>query len=331
VPWRLRRAPDVIMRRGLAIYVLRRLLSLAILLVFISFGVFSLLYVASGDPVDILLGVQPRTEETVTALREEYHLNEPFLTQYWIWAQDAARFEFGNSIQTTLPVTDEIRSRLPVSVFLGVYAFILTMVFGVALGIRAAIDKHRAADRGIVAGSVIGLSTPAFVSGVFLLYVFGVELHWFPIFGPGEGFVDRLWHLTLPAIALALVACAYIVKHTRAALLNVLDQDYVTFARARGLSKRRVLFLYGLRNGLIPIVTLSGPLLAFLITGAVLVEVTFSLPGIGQLLVQSATTKDLPLLQGITLVAAIFILVANLLVDLMYMAVDPRIRLGSGT
>jgi peptide/nickel transport system permease protein len=316
---------------GHVFYVLRRLLALAVLLVFISFAVFSLLYIAPGSAVDILLGDTPRTEETVRSLEEEYHLNEPFLTQYWIWAQDAARLEFGDSIQTTLPVTDEIRSRLPVSIFLGVYAFILTMVLGVALGILAALRGQRALDRGIVGGAVVGLSTPAFVSGVFLLYVFAVELGWFPVFGQGAGFVDQLWHLTLPAIALALVACAYIVKHTRAALLNVLDQDYVTFARARGLSNRRVLFLYGLRNGLIPIVTLSGPLLAFLITGAVLVEVTFSLPGIGQLLVQSATTKDLPLLQGITLVAALFILVANLFVDLLYMAVDPRIRLGRGT
>jgi peptide/nickel transport system permease protein len=303
---------------------------LGVLLVVISFAVFSLLYIAPGSAVDILLGINPRTEQTVAALEKEYHLDEPFLTQYWIWAKDAAQLQFGDSIQTTLPVTDEIRSRLPTSIFLGVYAFVITVVLGVALGILAALRKQRALDRGIVGGSVIGLSTPAFVSGVFLLYVFAVELGWFPTFGQGEGVFGQFWHLTLPAIALALVACAYVVKHTRAALLNVLDQDYVTFARARGLSSRRVLFLYGLRNGLIPIVTLSGPLLAFLVTGAVLVEVTFSLPGIGQLLVQSATTKDLPLLQGITLVAAIFILVANLLVDLLYMAVDPRIRLGRG-
>jgi len=152
-------------------------------------------------------------------------------------------------------------------------------------------------------------------------------LPWFPVFGQGEGFVDQVHHLTLPAIALALVACSYIVKHTRGALLNVLEQDYITFARARGLPERRVLFRYALRNALIPVVTLSGPLLAFLITGAVLVEVTFTLPGIGQLLVQSAVQKDLPLLQGIALTAAVFVLVANLLVDLLYMAVDPRIRL----
>lgn len=323
--------------RKLASYAGRRVLGVAALLLLISFAVFSLQHIAPGDPIDIVLQsnsnqgqAQQTSPETLRVLNEKYHFDEPFLEQYLLWATNAAQLDLGDSVQTTLPVTHEIRARLPVSIFLGVYAFTLTMIFGVALGIFAALKGQHAVDRGISAGSVIGLSTPAFVSGVFLLYLFAVRLEWFPTFGGGTGFVDHLRHLTLPAIALAVAACAFIVKHTRASLLNVLDQDYVTFARARGLSGRRVLFAYGLRNALIPIVTLSGPLLAFLITGAVLVEVTFSLPGVGQLLIQSATTKDLPLLQGITLVAAIFILVANLIVDVLYMAVDPRIRLGRG-
>jgi peptide/nickel transport system permease protein len=309
-------------------YLVRRLLAVALLLVVISFSVFSLLYLAPGNAIDILIGTNPRTDETVQILEERYHLDEPFLTQYWLWAKDAAQLEFGDSIETTLPVTYELRSRLPVSIFLGVYAFILTMVLGIVLGVLAALKGQRTLDRGIVGGSIIGLSTPAFVSGVFLLYLFAVRLGWFPTFGHGEGFFDELWHLTLPAVALALVACAYVVKHTRAALLNALDQDYVTFARARGLSSQRVLVVYGLRNALIPVVTVAGPLLAFLVTGAVLVEITFALPGVGELLVQSATAKDLPVLQAIALVAAAFILAANLLVDLLYMAIDPRIRLG---
>jgi peptide/nickel transport system permease protein len=204
------------------------------------------------------------------------------------------------------------------------------MVLGVGFGILAALRKWSLADRGIVATSIVGLSTPAFVSGVFLLYIFAVELPWFPVFGSGDWFVDQLWHLTLPAFALAFVAAAYVLKHTRAAMIGVLDQDYVTFARARGLSSRRVLYLYALRNALIPVVTISGLILAFVITGAVLVEVTFSVQGIGWLLVQSATTKDLPVLQGVGLVVATTIMVANLLADLVYLAVDPRIRFGGG-
>jgi peptide/nickel transport system permease protein len=317
--------------RGLALYITRRLVVLAALLLFISFAVFSLLYITPGNAVDILLGTNPRTPELVQALNHKYHLDQPFLTQYWIWLKGASHFEFGDSIQSTLPVSDQIRSRIGVSTFLGVYAFILTMVFGVVLGVVAALRRQRVVDRAIVGGSLIGLSMPAFISGVFLLYVFAVVLGWFPTFGQGRGFFDQLNHLTLPAISLALVACAYILKHTRAALLNVLDQDYVTFARARGLPARYVLINYALRNALIPVVTLAAPLLAFLITGAVLVEVTFSLPGIGQLLVQSASEKDLPQLQAITLLVAVLILVANLIVDLMYFVVDPRIRVRAGT
>jgi peptide/nickel transport system permease protein len=297
--------------------------------ILISFLVFSLLHLAPGDPVQILLGPSRiSTPETRQIIRAQYHLDQPFLTQYWLWAKGAAQLHFGESIQTSLPVTQEIKRRLPVSLFLGIYAFILTMVLGVTLGTIAALRKQGTLDRGIVGGSVIGLSTPAFVSGVFLIYVFAVELGWFPVFGEGEGFLDRLWHMTLPAIALALVACAYIVKHTRAALLNVLNQDYVTFARARGLSERRVLFRYSLRNALIPVVTVSGILLSGLIAGAIFVEVVFSLPGLGSMAVQAATTRDLPMLQGITLLIAVLVMGINLLADLLYTAADPRIRLG---
>jgi peptide/nickel transport system permease protein len=311
------------------IYVLRRLVGVVVLLALVSFLVFSLLYVSPGSPIDTLLGEEPRTPQRVQTLREQYHLDEPFLEQYWIWTKGAAQFQFGDSI-SSLSVSEAISGRLPVSVFLGIYAFILTMVLGVVLGVVAALRSQRAVDRGIVGGAVIGLSTPAFVSGVFILFVFAVQLDLFPSFGRGDGFVDQLWHLTLPAASLALIACALVIKHTRAALLKVLDEDYVTFARARGLSNRRVMLRYALRNALIPVVTLSGPLLAYLVTGAVLVEVTFSLPGIGQLLVQAATTKDIALLQGVTLVVATFILLANLVVDLLYLAIDPRIRLGEG-
>jgi peptide/nickel transport system permease protein len=315
--------------RSLAVYVARRLATLCLLLVIVSFAIFSLLYASPGNAVDTLLGTAPRTPETVRALRSEYHLDQPFLTQYWLWAKDAARFQFGDSVQTTLPVTDEIRSRLPTSLFLGAYAFILTMLLGLGLGVLAALRRSSTIDRSIVGGSIVGLSTPAFVSGVFLLYVFSVRLRWFPVFGQGSGFIDRFWHLTLPAFSLALVTSAYVMKHTRAAMLGVLQQDYVTFARARGLSWHRVLLAYGLRNALIPVVTISGLVLAYVITGAVLVEVTFSVSGIGQLLVQSATAKDLPMLQGVALVVAVLIMLANLVADLTYAVVDPRVRVGS--
>jgi peptide/nickel transport system permease protein len=309
-------------------FILRRLGALALLLLFISFLVFSLLYVSPGSAVEILVGTQIPDPQLIAALREEYNLDEPFLTQYWIWLRDALQFDFGNSVQTTLPVTDEIRARLRTSIFLGIYAYILTLLIGVGLGIWAALRRGGIGDRTVVGLSVVGISAPAFVVGLLLLYVFAIVLPWFPAFGQGQGFFDEVWHLTLPAIALAIGGAAFLVKHTRAALVGVLDQDYLTFARARGLSRRRVLFVYALRNALIPVVTISGLILAGLITGALLVEVAFSLPGIGSLLVNAVSTKDLPMVQGVTMVIAIVILLANLLADLMYVAIDPRIRLG---
>jgi peptide/nickel transport system permease protein len=312
----------------LALFVARRLLVLALLLVLISFLVFLLLYASPSNAIDILLGTQPRSPQVVAALRHQYHLDDPFLVQYWLWASNALHLDFGNSITTSLPVWDEIAARLPTTLFLGIYGYILTMVLGVGLGIGAALRRRNVVDRGIVGGSIIALSTPVFVSGTFFIYLFAIVVHWFPTFGAGSGFRDELWHLTLPAVALMLVGSAYLVKHTRAAMINVLDQDYVTFARARGLSSRRILLVYALRNALIPVVTISGVLLAFTITGAVVVEVTFSLPGIGQLLVQSANGKDLPTVQGVALLIAAVIMLANLLADLLYIAVDPRIRLG---
>lgn len=313
---------------GLLFFVLRRLVVLAILLVLISFVTFSLLYISPGNLITILLGARPHTPETVRALTNEYHLNSPFMVQYWLWAKEAVQLNFGSSIQTSIPVTSEIGARLPLSIFLGVYSFILTMVFGVGLGVVSALRRGSIVDRGLTGGVMLGLSTPAFVASVALLYVFAIQVRWFPAYGVGTGWFDELWHLTLPALALAVTTVAYVVRHTRAAMIGTLDQDYVVFARARGLSSRRVLYVYLLRNALIPVITISGVILSSLIVGVVLVEVAFSLPGLGSLLVTAATAKDIPTLQGVVLLFAVVIVVANLLADVVYMLVDPRIRVG---
>ncbi len=304
----------------------RRIVALGILLVAISFLVFSLLYLSPGNVLDMLLGPRPRSPATVQALTNEYHLNKPFLVQYGMWAREAASFHFGTSIQTSLPVSKELAARLPTSLFLGGYAYVLTMAAGIGLGVLAAFRRRSAIDRGAVASAVIGLSTPVFVAGVFLLYVFAIQARWFPAFGAGSGGLDEVLHLTLPAVALAITTSAYVLKHTRAAVASVLEQDYIAFARARGLSRSRILFSYVLRNALIPIVTISGVLLSTLIVGSVLVEITFSIEGVGQLLVQSANAKDIPMLQGVVLVVAVIIVLANLLADVMYLIADPRIR-----
>jgi peptide/nickel transport system permease protein len=312
-------------RRSLALYVGRRLVALVLLVVVISFVVFSLLYLAPGSPEQILLGARPSTPETVAAIRAEYHLDDPFLVQYWDWFRDALRFDFGRSIRTNEPVVDGIRERFWLTLQLGGLAFLITMLLGVPLGVLAALRRRTATDRGIVALSVVGVSAPAFATGILLLYVFAVRLGWFPVFGEGSGVIDRLQHLALPAIALALTGMGLILKLTRTAVIGSLEQDYVTFARARGIPRRRVLRAYALRNGLVPIVTAAGLLLAYMLAGTVLVEVTFALPGLGSLLVESVRTLDIPMVQALTILIATIVVLVNLLADLVYVAIDPRI------
>jgi peptide/nickel transport system permease protein len=312
-------------RASLALYVGRRLLALMALVVLISFVVFSLLYLAPGSPEQILLGARPATQETIDSIREEYHLNDPFLVQYGKWAGDALRFDFGRSIRTNEPVVDGIADRFKLTLQLGGLAFLITIALGVPLGVLAAVRNRTSIDRGIVALSVVGVSAPAFATGILLLYVFAVELNWFPVFGEGSGVVDRLRHLALPALSLALTGMGLVLKLTRTAVIGSLEQDYVTFARARGIPRRRVLATYALRNALVPIVTAGGLLLAYMLAGTVLVEVTFALPGLGSLLVDSVRTLDVPMVQALTILIATLVVVVNLLADLAYVAVDPRI------
>jgi peptide/nickel transport system permease protein len=315
--------------RALALFVARRLAALAVLLAIISFGVFSLLYLAPGDTVQGLLGARQATPDLIAQLRAQYHLDDPFLTQYWIWLSGALHGDLGLSSFSGVSVIETIRARFPVTAFLGVYAFTITMIVGVSLGVAAALRKRSTVDRSIVGLSVVGVSMPAFVTGTLLLYLLAVRFEIFPAFGAGSGFTDRLYHLTLPAIALAFTQATFVLKLTRAAMIEALDQDYVAFARARGVPAARVVFAYALRNALVPVVTAGGIVLGALLTGAVLIEVVFALPGLGSLLIDSVNAKDIPMVQGLAILAATTIVLVNLLTDLLYLYVDPRIRLGA--
>lgn len=314
--------------RLIGVLVARRMaIALAILIV-VSFATFSLLYLAPGSAVQALIGPHPATPQLIASLRKEFHLDQPFLVQYLDYVKGIFHLDFGTSVRTGEPVGAMLRQAAPVTVFLALYAFVLTIVVGVALGVFAALRNRTAVDRGIVGLSVVGISAPAFASGFLLMYVFAVVLGWFPAVGAGEGFSDRLTHLTLPAIALAISGAAFVVKLTRAAVVTALEQDYITFARARGLSQRRVVLAYALRNALIPIITASGAILAGLLTGTVLVEVTFGISGLGSLLIDSVNAKDVPVVQAVAVLFAIVIVMVNLLVDVCFIAVDPRIQLG---
>lgn len=314
--------------RRLAWFVGRRLVALALLLLGLSFLIFSLMYLAPGSPEQVLLGARPASPELVASLRARFHLDEPFLEQYRLWLTGALHFDFGESARTGRSVTETIEAKLGMTAFLVLYASLVAVLAGIPLGVLAAVRKRTLVDRGIVGLSVLGVSAPAFVTGIVLLYVFAVQLGWFPTYGSGSGFADRLWHLTLPALALALTALALVVKLTRTAMAEVLDQDYVAFALARGVPLRRVLVHHALRNALVPIVTVSGAVLTVVLTGTLLVESTFALPGIGTLLVNAVQDKDVPMLQAVALLLAAVIVLVNLAVDVIYTLIDPRIAYG---
>jgi peptide/nickel transport system permease protein len=307
----------------------KRLLAFVLLLLIISLGIFSLIHAAPGSAEQILLaGRRPPSPERVAAIQERYRLNESFLNQYGYWMSRAVRLDFGESIRTGQAVTVALRERAALTLFLGAYAFIIIMLLGVPLGVLAAVKRRTSIDRATVGLSVVGVSAPAFVTGIFLLYVFAVALGWFPAFGAGDGFVDQLWHLALPAVALALTGLAPIIRYTRTGMLEALDQDYIVFASARGLARGRVLFAYGLRNALIPVVTAGGLILGVMLTGAVLVEVTFSLPGLGALLIEAVNFQDVPVVQALAILTAAMVITVNLLTDILYLFIDPRIRFG---
>ncbi len=313
-------------RRNLVAFIARRLLAAVVMLMIVSVAIFGLLYATPGSAEQVLLAGRVANEETRENIRERYNLDEPLPTQYSLWVKDAVRMDFGESIRTGEPVTTAIKERGRLSLRLGAYGFVVAFVTGIGLGILSAVKNRSGIDRAVVSTSVVGASAPPFVTGVFLLYVFAVLLGWFPAFGQGEGLVDELWHLTLPALTLAFGASALLIRFTRVGMIAALDQDYVTFARARGVPERRVLLGYALRNAMIPVVTASTVLLAAMLTGAVLIEVTFALPGLGALLIDSVAYKDVLMVQGLTMLLAAVAILTNLLTDILYLFADPRIR-----
>jgi peptide/nickel transport system permease protein len=314
------------MGEGLGRLLVRRIAVAIPLLFILSFAVFTLIHIAPGDPVRMLLGAKPITPEAMEAIRQRYNLNDPFLVQYAKWVWQVLQGDLGRSIQGSRSVTAIIKDRLGVTLYLAAMSAVVVFVLGIGLGAIAAFRRGGLVDRGVVMLGVLGISSPAFVSGIFLLYFFGVVLGWFPVFGAGKGFVDRFWHLVLPAFAVAFSVMAIIIKITRATMVEELDKDYVTFARARGISGARITFAYVLRNALIPVITAAGLIIVGLVAGAIYVESTFSLAGLGTLTVEAVQKKDIPLIQGTTLFFSIVVVLINLAIDIIYTLIDPRIR-----
>ncbi len=311
-------------------YLARRAAAAAGLLLVTSFVLFLLEHLAPGNAESVLLGGRPSTPALIASIRHQYHLDASLPEQYWIWLSGVLQFNLGDSITYKTPVSSVVGSRVMPTLELAIYAATITVVVGVALGAAAALRQGRLADSAISGVVLVLASISSYVSGVVLLVVFGVKLGWFPIIGTGTGGTDRLLHLTLPAFALALSLIALIARTTRASVVRVLAMEFVETVRARGFTDRRVLLKHVLRSALIPILTVAGLAVGYLISGAVLVEYTFGLNGLGSLLVQAVEAKDYSVVQAVTLLFTAVFIGLNLVVDLLYGVVDPRIRVSDG-
>jgi peptide/nickel transport system permease protein len=295
-----------------------------------SFLVFSAVHLAPGDPAAFLLKGHPATPEALAAVRAQYRLDDPFLTQYAHWLGDVLTGDFGRSVQFRQDVGDLISSRLPTTAFLIVYAALLVTVMGLAFGALAAL-RPGLVDKTILVATGVAVGTPAFVAAIFLISVFAVKLGWFPTFGAGTGFTGRLWHLTLPAFALAVTLAGLLARVTRSAMLDELGREHVEVARSRGVPEAMVVRRHVLRNALGPIVTVGGTMLAGLLVSTSIVETAFGTAGVGSLLVQSVTVKDFPVVQALCLLLVAGFVLCNLVVDLVQPLIDPRLTLRGGT
>jgi peptide/nickel transport system permease protein len=312
--------------KALVYYFGRRLLMLVPVTLLVTVAVFLLASLVPGGVVAVVLAGHPTDTATVEALRLKYHLNDPIYVQYLAWLGNVLHGDLGRSILTSQPVSYAITTRLPLTLELNLGGLLLALVVGVPLGILAATKQGRARDRGVVGLAVFGSSAPHFIVALVILYVFAELLGWFPLFGVGtDDPVDRAWHMVLPIVSLAIGPLAFVTKITRASMLDLIEQDHIYFARARGLSEFRIMVVYLLRNALIPVVTAAGLLLVGLLTGTVFVETIFGLPGLGGLLVAAVRGNDIPTIQGLVLVLAIWVVLANLFIDALYVLIDPRV------
>lgn len=312
-------------------YVLRRLVALIPVLLVVGVVVFSLVHLTPGDPAAVILG-DNATPEQVRQLRHELGLDAPLYRQFVHWFGDAARLQFGQSLFLGRPVTRALLDRAQPTGLLTLYALVVATVIGVPAGIVAALRRNTLLDRALMMIAISGIAVPSFVLGILLILLFAVVLHWLPAGGyvplttdPGKHFRT----MVMPAFSLGFASAALLARIVRSSMLDVLREDYVRTAYAKGLRTRAVVVRHALRNALIPVVTVIGLSLGGLLSGAVVTETVFNLPGMGQLVVQSVLRRDFPVIQGAVMVTATVYLLVNLVVDVLYVYLDPRIRYGS--
>jgi peptide/nickel transport system permease protein/oligopeptide transport system permease protein len=304
------------------IYVTRRVLAVVPVLFGVTLAVFSMLFLVPGDPVKMMLAEFVTTPDQIAQMRAQLHLDEPILTQYGRFVGNALRGDLGTSIRSRRPVVTEIGENVGNTAQLALASMAVAVALGIPLGLIAALMRNSWLDVGSMLVALLGVSMPSFWLGLLMIFVFSLHLAWFPATGGGD-----LLHLVLPAVTLGAIASAIIARLTRSSMLEVLGQDYVRTARAKGLAWWGVVVRHALKNALIPIITIFGLQFGNLLAGAVIVETVFSRPGIGRLIVGGILSKDFPLVQGtILFVATVYVLI-NVVVDLAYAFVDPRIRL----
>jgi peptide/nickel transport system permease protein len=309
-------------------YIGRRILSTIPVMAVVALFVFSLLYLAPGDPATIIAGDQA-TPADVARIRESLGLDRPFLVQFSEWAWRILRGDLGTSIFTNLPVSALIAQRVEPTLSLMTVTLILSIGIAVPIGVLAAWKVGSWIDRLVMLFAVFGFSVPVFVIAYLLAYVFALQLDWLPVQGYtpiSQGFWPWLQNLILPSIALGAVYIALIARMTRATMLEVLQQDYIKTARAKGLGQNGILFVHALKNAAVPIVTVIGLGVAVLIGGAVVTESVFVIPGLGRLTVDSILRRDYPVIQGLVLLFSFAYVIVNLCIDLLYTLLDPRIR-----
>jgi len=309
-------------------YVVRRILVTVPVLAIVALVVFSILHIAPGDPAGVIAGDQA-TEEQVQAIRTKLRLDLPFHEQFTLWLTNALQGDLGISIFSNRPVVALVLQRIEPTIALAVLTTIISITLAVPIGVLAAWRAGTAVDRGVMSFAVLGFSFPVFVIGYVLIYVFAIKLKLLPIQGYrplADGFWPFLRHLILPSVALGLSFMALIARITRTSVLEVLSQDHIRTARAKGLPSRQLLFAHALPNAAVPIVTIIGVGVALLLGGVVVTESVFAIPGVGRLVVDAILQRDYPVIQGVLLIFSATYVIVNLIIDLLYVVIDPRIR-----
>lgn len=315
-------------------YIVRRLILALIVLIIITLLIFLVIRFLPGDPIYLYMSRQEQqtlTQEQVEAARHEFGLDKPIVVQYFNWINGIFHGNFGDSLFYSESVGALLKRRIPVTLNLGIPAFIIGSILGTAAGVLSALRRGKALDSLMAIFSYMGIAVPIFWLGILLIYVFGLKLHLLPMFGytsPTVDLVQNIKQLILPVACLTVTPLASIARQSRSSMLEIIQQDYIRTAWSKGLRERNVVMRHALKNGLIPVVTLMGISLSYILGGSVFIETVFSIPGMGALSIQALLSKDYAIIQAVTLLIATMIVVVNLLVDLTYGWLDPRIRYG---